>query len=369
MIKFCKKCLMPSTRPRISLNSSNICNACVYKYKNEKINYKKRADELKKIFDKNKSRGAKYDCIVPWSGGKDSSYIAYQLKFKYGANPLLVTFSPLIPSEVGKNNRNEMIKLGFDHIMFRPNEKVSSYLSKRFLIERGHPKVAWDAGINTVPIKVALEKNIKLIFYAEHGESHYGGKILNKDSEKIRDVNEIFEHQIGDDPNNWLDDVVNENDIIPYLLPDKKELKKNKIKAYYFAYFDKWDVNRNFEFIKNKINFECHENNRSPGTFTNYDSLDDHIDSIYYHFQYIKFGFGRCWRDASRHMQLNKLERDKAIKLINEYDHELDGKDLTKTLDYLKMSRLEFFDIIEKHRNIEIWKKSGNRYKLINEPE
>ena len=346
---------MPSSRPRIVFGNSSICNACNYKKSVEKINFKKREEELIKILKANKVHGSKYDCVVPWSGGKDSSYIAYQLKFKYGANPLLVTFSPLIPSEVGVKNRKEMIKLGFDHMIVTPNEKVSSYLSKRFLIERGNPKVAWDAGINSIPIKTAMEKKIKLIFYAEHGESHYGGKILKKDSDKIRDENEIFEHQIGDDPNNWVDDHVSEKDIIPYCLPEKSDLKKSKLKSYYFAYFDKWDVNRNYEFIRKKINFSTHEKKRSPGTFTNYDSLDDHVDSIYYYFQYLKFGFGRCWRDASRHIQLKKLKK---------YDGELDERDLSKTIKFLNISRLDFFDYIEKHRNENIWIKSGNKFEL-----
>lgn len=359
---------MPSTRPRITFDASNICNACKYKKKQKKINFKKRKNELENILKKHRSKKG-YDCIVPWSGGKDSSYIAYQLKFKYNMNPLLVTFSPLVPSRVGEHNRKELIKLGFDHIIFKPDQKISSYLSKRFFVERGNPKVAWDAGVNSIPIKIAIEKKIKLIFYAEHGESHYGGKILDKNSEMLRNLDEIYEHQVGDDPINWLDEQVSEKDIIPYLMPNKEELSKKNIKAYYYAYFDDWDVDNNFNFIKKKINFKCHEDNRSPGTFTKFDSLDDHIDSIYYFLQYIKFGFGRCWRDASRHIQLNKLNTKDAIKLIEEYDGEINEKDLDKTLNFLKMSKIEFHDIVEKHRNNEIWNKSGNSFRLINEPK
>tara|TARA_B110000014_G_C20089448_1_gene570194 strand:- start:286 stop:1368 length:1083 start_codon:yes stop_codon:yes gene_type:complete len=358
---------MPSTRPRITFDKLGVCNACKYKKKKKKINVKKRKNELENILNKYRSKTTDHDCIVPWSGGKDSSYVAYQLKFKYKMNPLLVTFSPIIPSSVGHHNRNELIKLGFDHIMFKPNEKTSSYLSKRFLIERGNPKVAWDAGVNAVPIKVAMEKKIKLIFYAEHGESHYGGKILSEKSEMLRNLDEILEHQIGDDPINWLDHKITKKDIIPYLMPNKKQLEKNNIQAYYFAYFDDWNVKKNYEFIKNKINFKNHEENRSPGTFTNYDSLDDHIDSIYYHLQYLKFGFGRCWRDASRHIQLNEINKIDAMKLIEKYDDEINNKDLMKTLNFLKLSRIEFFDIVEKHRNNEIWGKKGNKFKLIKE--
>ena len=368
MIKYCKKCLMPSSRPRINFNNQGVCNACNYKKKFIKTKLAFKEQELKKILKKNKSKNSKYDCIVPWSGGKDSSYIAYQLKFKYGANPLLVTFSPLIPSSVGEHNRRQLIKLGFDHIIITPNQKVSSYLSKRFLIERGNPKVAWDAGINSAPIKTAIEKNINLIFYAEHGESHYGGKILKKDSDKLRDLNEIFEHQIGDDPRNWVDKNINEKDLIPYTIPDFNEVKTRKIQAYYFAYFDEWNVKRNFEFIKKKIDFKCDKNGRSPGTFTSYDSLDDHIDSIYYHLQFLKFGFGRCWRDASRHIQLGQINISEAINFIQKYDDELNEYDLSETMKFLKLSRIEFFEILEKHRNKEIWKKAGNKYSLIKPP-
>ena len=104
LINYCNNCLMPSSRPRIVFKN-NICNACRYKGVRKKIDYKKRERELEKILEKHRSKNGNHDCIVPWSGGKDSSYIAYKLKFKFGMNPLLTTFSPLIPSSVGNHNR------------------------------------------------------------------------------------------------------------------------------------------------------------------------------------------------------------------------------------------------------------------------
>ena len=357
---------MPSSRPRIYFDTNQVCNACSYKEKRKKINYKSREKELIKILNKYRSKNGEHDCVVPWSGGKDSSYIAYQLKFKYNMNPLLVTFSPLIPSKVGEDNRNALIKKGFDHILFTADTKISSHLSKRFFIERGNPKIAWDAGINAIPIKVAIEKKIELVFYAEHGESHYGGKVLNKNSEKIRDLEEILEHQIGDDPKNWTDELVTKNDLNPYIMPSKSALLKSNVKCFYFAFFTDWDVHKNYRFIKDKIDFKCHPKKRSPGTFTNFDSLDDHIDSIYYHMQYIKFGFGRSWRDASRQVQLKKINLKQAKKYIKKYDHEIDEEDLSKTLKFLDMSRFNFFELIKNHRNEEIWKIYGSKFSLIN---
>ena len=135
-IKFCKKCMMPNSRPRIRFDEKGVCNACNYLSDQNKIDYKERLNELKEILKKYKSKNGYYDCIVPWSGGKDSSYIAHRLKFEFGMNPLLVTFAPLIPTEEGYKNRENLINLGFDHYYFRPNQNVSKLLSKRFFVER-----------------------------------------------------------------------------------------------------------------------------------------------------------------------------------------------------------------------------------------
>ena len=352
---------MPSSRPRISFDTQGICNACRYQEKKAKIDWSIREKEFLEICNKFRSNDGNYDCIVPWSGGKDSSSIAYKLKYEFKMNPLLVTFSPLIPTDIGILNRELLIKKGFDNIFLRPNQNISRYLAKRFFIERGNPKVHWDAGINALPLNVAVEKNIKLIFYAEHGESEYGGKVIKKDSDKVRDLEEVLENQIGDDPINWIDDKVNLNDLSPYKYPDEDVLLKKKISAYYFSYFFKWDVYDNFKYVKNKFDFKENKK-RISGTFQNYDSIDDIIDPLYYYMQYIKFGFGRSLRDASRMLQNNHLSRSEAINFVTKYDGEFPDEQIDKVLEYLNCSLLEFNENIDKHRNKEIWTLSGNQY-------
>ena len=362
-IIICKSCLMPSSRPRITFNKNQICNACNYQLKKNSINWEERKKEFEKVCNKFRSIDGSHDCLVPWSGGKDSSSIAYKLKYEHKMNPLLVTFSPLMPTEIGNANRELLIKSGFDNIYLRPNQKISSYLSKRFFIERGNPKVHWDAGINAFPINVAVEKNIKLIFYAEHGESEYGGKILGADSDKIRNIEEVLENQIGDDPNNWVDNIVNLNDLNPYILPTQQKIKEKGIYAYYFSYFFNWDVYENYKYVREKFGFKEKEN-RISGTFQNYDSMDDIIDPLYYYMQYIKFGFGRALRDASRLIQNKHLDRNKALDFVNKYDGEFPEEELYEILEYMNCSLVEFNENIEKHRNKEIWHLSGNEYKL-----
>jgi hypothetical protein len=266
-------------------------------------------------------------------------------------------------------NREEMIQLGFDHLFVRPNQKVHRHLSRRFFIERGNQKVPWDAGVNSIPVQAAVKYNIPLVFYAEHGESEYGGKVLDEMSRKSRNFTEVLEHLIGDDPRNWVDDQVTQADLNPYLYPVIDEVRKVGVKAFYYGYFFKWSMMNNYNFIKTKINFHTHPKGRTPGTFTDFDSLDDKSDNLYYYMQYIKFGFGRAIRDASRMIQNNQMTREEGLELARKYDGEYPEEYLTEMLEYLRLSLDEFTEIVGKHRNSEIWTKEGDEWKLRYPPE
>ena len=335
----------------------------------KKINWKQREKEFHKLIFhiKKKGNNKNYDCIVPWSGGKDSSSIALKLKYNFGLNPLLVTFSPLIVNEIGAHNREELLKMGFDSIFFRPNQKVARILSKRFFIERGNPKIAWDAGVNSIPVQIAIAYKIPYIFYAEHGESEYGGLVLSEKNKKIRDTKEVIEHSIGDYPENWESNDISKLDLAPYIYAEEDLLKKNNITAYYYSYFFKWSMFENYNYVKKILpNFKENEHGRTEGTFTNFDSLDDKIDDLYYYMQYIKFGFGRATRDVSRLIQNNHLKKSEGLKLIRKYDGEYPKRNLEFVLDYLSLKQFDLDEIIDKHRNPEIWKTKNNCWELVN---
>ncbi len=365
---YCKKCYTPNSRPRIKFDKSGICNACEFHQNRDKnVNFDIRKKELENLCNKYRSNNGNHDCIVPWSGGKDSSAIAHKLKFEYNMNPLLVTFSPIIGSIVGLKNRENFRSLGFDNIFIAPDIKTSKYLSKRFFIERGDPKIHWTAGMKASPIKTAIEKNIKLIFYAENGECFYGGNVLHKDAEKKAHLEDIIENKIGDHPLNWVDENITVNDLNPYILPEENDIKKSGVEIYYFAYFEKWNVEENFKYISSKMNFLCHENGRSPGTFTNYDSLDDHVDQVYYYLQLLKFGFGRATRDASRLIQQSKKNYTNIKREIKKFDREIPTADILKFCEFVSLSLDEFNNFCDKHRDKDLWKFSGNDWKLIGE--
>lgn len=363
-IEYCKKCLTPNSRPRIVFDDAGVCNACRYAESKPQVDWEARRKEFLEIVEPYRAGGGPWDCIVPWSGGKDSSSIAYRLKFELGLNPLLVTFSPMMPNEVGNHNREAMVRKGFDHLFFRPNQDVHRRLAKRFFVERGNPKVAWDAGVNTVPIQAAVSYKVPLVFYAEHGESEYGGRVLKADSNKVRDFTEVLEHQIGDDPRNWVDDQVAPRDLAPYLYPDAAAVRAVGVKALYFAYFFRWSMFENYHYLKDRLDFRTHPHGRTVGTFTHFDSLDDKIDDLYYYMQFIKFGFGRCVRDASRLIQNGHMTRAEGLELCRQYDGEFPHLYFDEVLDYLQLARDEFTDVVDMHRNPEIWERDGQGWKL-----
>ncbi|MDO8435682.1 MAG: hypothetical protein Q7S89_03330, partial [bacterium] len=136
---YCTRCLTSNTRPRIVFDDQGVCNACrTAEKKWEHIDWDARRQEFLDLLDRYRSKHGEWDCVVPWSGGKDSSAVAHKLKYEFGMNPLLVTFSPQLPTDVGNHNREALIQLGFDHLFLRPNQKVHRRLARRFFIERGN---------------------------------------------------------------------------------------------------------------------------------------------------------------------------------------------------------------------------------------
>jgi hypothetical protein len=202
------------------------------------------------------------------------------------------------------------------------------------------------------------------VFYAEHGESEYGGRVLSEEHKKIRDYTEVIEHQIGDDPYNWVDDEVGEGDLNPYFYPPLEDVERVGVKALYFAYFFRWSMYENYQYIKDKFDFELAEGGRTNGTFTNFDSLDDKIDNVYYYMQFIKFGFGRAIRDASRMIQNDQMTRAEGLKLARLYDAEFPEKYFDDVLEFLGLDANEFGHYVDLHRNQEIWKRDGNEWAL-----
>ena len=184
-IFWCKNCLNASTRPRITFDKKGWCNACQWMEQKKKLDWKKRETELIKILDKYRTGSSKFDCVVPVSGGKDGSYVAYILKKKYGMNPLAINISPPLPLEIGEKNINNFSKSGFDLLRLYLNKDVMMFLNKAGFKYKGFPYFGWLIAIQSAVIKTAANFDISVIFYGEDGEIEYGGSTETKNNSLI----------------------------------------------------------------------------------------------------------------------------------------------------------------------------------------
>ena len=164
-IFWCKNCVTMSTRPRITFDERGFCSACQWSEEKQKIDWSERQKKLKLLLDKHRSNGSKYDCITTVSGGKDGSYVSYNIKHKHKMNPLAVTFRPIMETEIGKKNLNSFINSGYDHVHITPDTEAMRVINKIGLIDMGFPYYGWLMGIHTAVLRIAMQMNIPLVFY------------------------------------------------------------------------------------------------------------------------------------------------------------------------------------------------------------
>ncbi len=363
-IIMCKRCLTLSTRPRAQYDQNGICNACRWsEFKKSKIDWNKRWKELEIICDDFRcSDGSKWDVLVPCSGGKDGTYVAWMLKNKLNMHPLCITMKPQMQTEIGRKNLENFANSGFDHILITPNPKIYQSLAKRGLIEQGRPKMPFVIGISLLIINFALKFNIPLIFYGEEGEEEYGGATSQIGKYKITRDYLINYYYSGHDPSEYLDEFSRE-ELKWWQLPSDKDFEESGLYLTHWSHYENWDPYKHYLLARDKCGFQTLPH-RSVGTYTNFAQLDDDLQDLHAYLMYIKFGFGRCWSDACIDIRRGAMDRDQAIALVKAYDGEFPDQLLNKYLDYFEMTEKEFFNVIDSFRSPDIWEKVNGEWKL-----
>lgn len=364
-VVFCKKCTISNQRPRITFNEEGVCSACQYaEFKKNKVDWDEREKELKVLCDKYRKNNGEYDVVVPCSGGKDGSYVAHQLKYKYGMNPLTVTWAPLLATELGRKNLDSFIDSGLDNILGRPNGIVTKKLTRLAFKYMGDPFQPFIYGQTNFPLKIAVQHGVSLIMYGENGEVEYGGSMKNafRPDRKIQDHNEHYFS--GMPPEFWEKHGLSKADLAPFMAPSYKDIIDNKTSIHFFGYYKFWDSFKIYQYSKHHTGFtEGYE--RSEGTYTNYASLDDKLDGFHYYLAYLKFGICRATADTAQEIRAGRLTREEGIKLVNEYDGEFPEKYLKEFLSFCEISDLELKDIIEDWRADHLWKQTDGEWQLV----
>jgi len=362
--RYCRRCLNISTRPRITFNNNGVCNACQWaETKKNKINWSKRWENLEKICDKHRcTNGSNWDVIVPCSGGKDGTYVAWKLKYELGMHPLCVTLMPQFQTDIGRQNLENFKKSGFDHIAVTPNPKIYKKLAIKGFKEQGRPKLPFVTGISTVTIKIAIKFNIPFIMYGEEGESEYGGAMTQAKKPKIDRKYLIKYYYSGHDPIEYTDEFLKE-ELKWWLLPTEEELNKFKLFHTHWSHYENWDPLTHAKLAEEKCGLQTIKKS-SEGTFTNYAQLDDILQDLHAYLMFIKFGFGRTTSDAGIEIRAGRMNRERGVKLAKKYDGKFPEMYLKYFLDYFEMKEAEFWKIIDSFAHKDLLEKVNNRWRL-----
>ena len=266
-----------STRPRITFNKNGLCNACVWKEKKQLLDWKSREVELANLLDTHRSSNGQFDCLVPLSGGKDGSYVAYNLKHKYGMNPLCVTITPALALPLGEKNLRSFVESGYNHISINPDYEAMRTLNKTGFIEMGFPYYGWLIAFMTAVIKTAANFKIPLLFYGEDGEIEYGGSTESK-YKPLYDINYMKRVYLEGGHQKVFDRIKQDSDITDadlsfFKFPTDEEVSEIGLSFTHWSYFEGWDSYRNYVIAKEHCGLTEKEEGNND-TFTNFSQND-----------------------------------------------------------------------------------------------
>jgi len=375
-VRFCKTCVVSNQRPRIAFDEEGICSACRYAYeKHHLIDWEERERKLTELLDTYRSRNGSYDCIVPSSGGKDSGYVAHQLKYKYGMHPLTVTWAPFEYTDIGWKNYLAFKDAGFDNLLCFPNGILHRKLSRLGFELLGDAWEPFAYGQKAYAFQIALKFKIPLIFYGESGEIEYGGSDKNKSQShespedwktayyKGSGIDELIQYGLSEAL--FTPEEIDNHDFLLYRPPDPDELADLGAQMHWFSYYKKWVPQENYYYAIENTGFQANDE-RSEGTYSKYASLDDRQDGFHFYLAYIKFGIARATSDAAHEIRDGHLTRDEGVALVRRYDGEFPKKHLPWFLSYLGISESEFQEVIEfyRSRSPHIWRKVDGEWRL-----
>ncbi len=375
-VKFCTKCVMSNQRPTsavefkhtieskkttMNFDEHGVCDACRTAEIKDGIDWGMREEELVKLLDKHRKNDGSYDCLVPGSGGKDSAYQAHVLKYKYGMNPLTVTWPPILYTDYGLKNWRNWLDSGFDNISFYRNGKVMKLLTKLSIENLLHPFQTFILGQKNLAPKIAAQHGINLIFYGEN-EAEYGNPLADNTS-SLRDKSYYsFEH---------LDEVflagvsvkelvekydVRLSDLMSYLPPKLEDLERANIEVHYLGYYLKWTPQEVYYYAVENTGFKARPH-RTQGTFSKYSGIDDKIDDLHFYTTFIKFGIGRASYDAAQEIRNRHLTREEGVALVNRFDGEFPDRYFDEIMKYIDMEPEYFHQLCDQFRSPHLWGK------------
>ncbi len=358
MLRYCTRCVMPDTKPDLQFDDAGVCSACRAFERRTEVDWAERERELKAILARYRTGGKHWDCIVPVSGGKDSTYQVVRV-LQMGLNPLCVTATTCALSKIGRENIENIKRLGVDYVEFSPDPIVRAKLNRVGLTEVGD--IAWPehVGIFTIPVRAAVQYNIPLIVWGENSQNEYGGPAAAQDSNVLtRRWLEEFGGLLGLRVSDLTEAYgIPAHKLLPYQYPSDEELSRVGVTGLFLGHYLPWDG------MSNALISTAHGFTSLPhaaeGSMVNYENLDNLQHGIHDYFKFLKFGFGRATDHACLHIRRDRISREDGLAVVRERDGKFPwaylGEPLERILAPLDMGVEEFIAVCDSYTNSAIF--------------
>lgn len=375
-VMFCRNCVVSNQRPRTLFNEDGVCSACQWAYeKDHVVNWDARIEELAALCDRFRSRDGSYDVVVPGSGGKDSAFVAHQLKSRFGMHPLSCTWAPFDWTDIGWKNLKAFVYSGFNNVVAMPDGQLHRQMARTAFEAKGDAFEPFVYGQKAWAYHIAQRFGIQLIMYGENGELEYGGSARFSDvpsespSEwaasyfKGASVDELVEFGMS----NGLirPELVTPQGMAWYKPPRLEDIGDLGLEMHWYSYYQKWTPQENYYYAVTHTGFEPNDEGRTEGTYTKYASLDDRADGFHFYLSYMKFGLGRASRDAQSDIRRNHMTREEGVALVRRFDGEFPRRHFHWFLEYLGVDEAGFWDVMDLYREqSNVWERRNGDWQM-----
>jgi N-acetyl sugar amidotransferase len=353
-MRWCESCVLPDTRPGIEIYADGVCSACrTHHERRTETDWPARRRQFDGIVQRVQGLGATYDCVIPVSGGKDSTWQLVTC-IDHGLRPLAVTWRTPARTELGARNLENLISIGVDHIDFQVNPKVEAVFLLRALERYGTTAIPMHLAIFSLPMTVAVRFDIPLVVWGENSAAEYVGvgedrHGLRLDSEWIRKYGAVHGTTAAD----WESDELSHGDLTPYRPPSDEELGRAGVEAIFLGQFFGWDPAKTAA-VAEAHGFRGREAGPKTGYY-DYADIDDDFISIHHHLKWHKFGFTRTFDNLSLEIRNGRMTRERAIEVLAELGDQTPDSDIDRFCGYVGIRRERFDEIAEGFRNPAVW--------------
>jgi N-acetyl sugar amidotransferase len=353
-MKKCTRCGLPETYETIEFDANGVCNICrQQQFKQGAIDWSARKTMLDDLIEQYRGK-YDYDCLVPFSGGKDSTFTLYHLIKEYKLKPLVVQFNHgFMRPNLLANNERTFKKLGVDVISFTPNWKVVKRLMREALIRKGDFCWHCHTGIFAYPMHLAIKFNVPLVFWGEPSSEYtayydYRDDVVEEVDEArfnrfvnlgitAEDMKGMIEKDFDLDP----------RDLTPYTYPALRDLKKLRYRSVCLGSFIPWDVKQQSKLIMDELGWQGDEVEGLPPHLYSYEKIECAMQGVRDYLKFAKRGYSRVTQMTALDIRNGRLSKEEADRLVAEWE----GKkppSLELFLEFLEMDESEFNEIVTK---------------------